>query len=203
QLMRAQTESKTFPAMPELKPADQVNNASEYAGRYLGADGRKIDLVAQGEKLFLVENGARAPLERHGEDSFLVHHKDWERYSLVFRRADESDPKSVVVEAGWGSLWFANAQYKGPKAFEYPKEWNSYDGHYRNENPWIGSLHVVIRKGKLMIDGETPLEPGEGGVFYLRDEEHSPEWIQFGDIVNGKAMKLKLSGEDLWRVETA
>ncbi|MGH9703439.1 MAG: serine hydrolase domain-containing protein, partial [Candidatus Acidiferrales bacterium] len=66
QLMRAQTESKTFPAIPELKPADQVKNASEYAGRYLGADGRKIDLVAHGEKLFLMENGARAPLEPHG-----------------------------------------------------------------------------------------------------------------------------------------
>jgi hypothetical protein len=36
--------------------------------------------------------------------------------------------------------------------------------------------------------------------FYLRDDDHSPEWIQFGEIVNGRCMRLKLSGEDLWRV---
>ena len=142
-------------------------------------------------------------MEPHGEDSFLVIHTDWERFSLVFGRADQKDPKSAVVEAGWGSEWFTNAQYKGPKTFEYPKEWDSYTGHYRNESAWIGSLHVVVRKGKLMIDGETPLEPGEGGSFHLGDEEHSPEWIRFGDVVNGKAMHAKLSGEDLWRVMTA
>jgi hypothetical protein len=30
-----------------------------------------------------------------------------------------------------------------------------------------------------------------------------PEWIQFGEVVNGRCMRLKLSGEDLWRVATA
>ncbi len=34
----------------------------------------------------------------------------------------------------------------------------------------------------------------------LRDEEHSPEWISFEQIVNGRCMRIKFSGEDLWRV---
>ena len=54
-----------------------------------------------------------------------------------------------------------------------------------------------------MMDGVVPLEAAEDGTFYLRDEEHSPEWVRFGEIVNGKAMRLKLSGEDLWRVIAA
>ena len=118
----------------------------------------------------------------------------------MFGRADNKDAKSAVVEVGWGNDWFANGKYSGAKKFEHPKEWSAYLGHYRNENPWIGSVRITLRKSQLMMDGVVPLEPGEGGIFHLRDEEHSPEWVHFGEIVNGKAMRLKLSGEDLWRV---
>jgi hypothetical protein len=132
-------------------------------------------------------------------DSFLVLHPDFERFLLVFERSNEKDPKSEVVAAGWGNDWFTNSQYKGPKTFDSPKEWGGYVGHYRNENPWIGSMHILLRKGKLMVDGVVPLE-ARGDVFYLRDEPESPEWIRFLDVVNGRAMHLKFSGEDLWRV---
>jgi len=33
--------------------------------------------------------------------------------------------------------------------------------------------------------------------------EYNPEWISFGEVVNGKCMRIKISGEDLWRVMTA
>ncbi len=112
------------------------------------------------------------------------------------------DPKSPVVEAGYGGEWFTNSKYTGPKTFEYPKEWEQFVGHYRNESPWVGSTRIVVFKGKLMADGVVGLEPGPHGVFILQDEEHSPEWIRFDDIVNGKCMHLKFSGEDLWRVMT-
>jgi hypothetical protein len=34
----------------------------------------------------------------------------------------------------------------------------------------------------------------------LRDEPDSPEWVSFSDIVNGRAMRMRLSGADLLRV---
>ena len=119
---------------------------------------------------------------------------------MAFGRADAKDPKSAVVEVGWGSDWFVKAQYKGPKTFDYPKGWNAYLGHYRNENNWIGSIRITMRKGVLMADGVTPLEEGKDGLFRMRSEEADREWIQFHDIVNGLAMRIKLSGEDLRRV---
>jgi hypothetical protein len=64
----------------------------------------------------------------------------------------------------------------------------------------VGSMRVVIRKGKLSADGVVPLEAGADGYFYFRDEAHSPEWVRFHDIVNEKAMRVKASGEDMWRV---
>ena len=47
------------------------------------------------------------------------------------------------------------------------------------------------------------LEKDERGVFYMKDEEHNPEWVSFGEVINGKCMRIKVSGEDLWRVITA
>jgi CubicO group peptidase (beta-lactamase class C family) len=200
-LMRAQRESKPLPPMPPPNPPAKVENAADYAGVYQSTDGRKLEFVAEGQSLFLLHQTNRVPLEGGG-NTFTVLHADFAHFPLVFGRADAKDPKSPVVEAGWGGDWFINSKYSGPKQFDSPKQWESYLGHYRNENPWIGSTRIVLRKGKLMMDGVIPLEPADGGIFNLRDEEYSPEWIRFADVVNGKAMRLKLSGEDLWRVMT-
>ena len=37
----------------------------------------------------------------------------------------------------------------------------------------------------------------------MRDDPANTDWIRFGEIVNGKCMRLKYSGEDLWRVASA
>jgi hypothetical protein len=60
----------------------------------------------------------------------------------------------------------------------------------------------VILKGRLMLDGVTTLEPA-GDLFRMRDEPANAEWIRFGEVVNGKCMRLKYSGVDLWRVASA
>jgi D-alanyl-D-alanine carboxypeptidase len=203
QLMRAQRASTSFPAPPLVDSAMEIKNASDYAAKYQSSEGRRFEIVASGKSLWLLSQGARVALERAQGDTFTVAHPDFQRFALVFGRADRKDLKSPVVEAGYGGEWFTNSKYTGPKTFEYPKEWEQFVGHYRNESPWVGSTRIVVFKGKLMADGVVGLEPGPDGVFILQDEEHSPEWIRFGEIVNGKCMHAKFSGEDLWRVMTA
>jgi len=202
QLMCAHRHGNPLPAAPPPSPPSKVEKAGDYAGAYQSEDGRELEFVAEGQKLFLLHQGTRVSLETAGGDSFNVPHPAFERFQLIFGRADAKDPKSAVVEVGWGNDWYTNSKYLGPKKFDYPKEWESYLGHYRNENPWIGSTRIILRKGKLMADGLVPLDAGEGGIFHLRDEPNSPEWIRFGSIVNGRAMRLKFSGEDMWRVMT-
>jgi hypothetical protein len=107
-----------------------------------------------------------------------------------------------VVEVSWGDAWYTNSAYDGPREFKVPDAWRSYVGHYRTEDPWTGSLRVVLLKGKLMLDGITPLE-ADGKMFRLRDQPSNTEWILFGEVVNGKCMRLKYSGVDLWRVAVA
>jgi CubicO group peptidase (beta-lactamase class C family) len=203
QLMRATRESKSLPVAPAPNPAAVVKNSGNYVGAYGNEEGRKLEFVAEGDSLFLLHRNRRVQLESAGGDIFTVVHPDFERFLLVFGRSHTDDPKSPIAEVSWGSEWFTNSNYSGPKKFDYPKEWDTYLGHYRNENPWVGSVHVILRKGKLMIDGLAPLEASENGTFHLRDEDPSPEWIHFADVVGGHAMRIKFSGEDLWRVTAA
>lgn len=203
QLMRAQKEKKVLPNIPAPNPALRVTNAADYVGTYTQAGGSgKLDIQHEGEKLFISSAKGRFALQPAGApDAFVVADGGKSIFPLVFGRANPKEQKSAVVELGWGSDWYTTSRYDGPKQFSAPKDWQSYVGHYRNENPWIGSMHIVLRKGQLLIEGLTPLELN-GDRFSLRDLPHSPEWIQFGEVVNGRCMRLKFSGEDLWRVAT-
>ncbi len=203
QLMRARRTGKDPTEVHVPESAVRVQNPQAFVGVYTQPSGRRLSVVAEGDALYLQTDGNRIALESTGEsDRFLVAHPDFDRFLLIFGRRNPRDPNSAVTEVAWGSEWYAGAAYEGPREFTTPREWDSYIGHYRNENPWVGSTRILARKGRLWMDGVIPLE-AHGERFYLRDEEHSPEWVSFADPVNGRCMRLKFSGQDLWRVETA
>jgi hypothetical protein len=114
---------------------------------------------------------------------------------------ENPESSGPVVDVSWGDAWYAGSAYDDPRQFDVPAEWRSYVGHYRNESLWIGSYRIVLRKGALSLNGVIPLEL-DGELFRLRDKSSNTEWIRFGEVVNGKCMRIKLSGQDLWRVAT-
>ncbi len=201
QLMRARRKGVALPAMPEADDPVRVKNAAEYAGTYaLHGSQRTQQVVAEGENLFVIHEGARVPLERLADaDRFAARHPALDLFAFVFGRKDPEDPASAVAELSWGGDWYRNGNYSGPEVFDYPEAWDAYVGHYHNENPWIWSYRIVMLKGRLMMDGTIPLE-ADGDLFRLRDDPFNAEWIRFGEVVNGKCMRIRLSGSDLWRV---
>jgi len=128
-----------------------------------------------------------------------VLHEDFAHYALLFTRGG-TDGKGPVLEAGWGEQWYAAPAYQGAREFAAPPQWAQLAGHYRTEDPWVGSVRVVLRRGRLWMNGITPLEPAADGRFYLRDEPTSPECLSFSDFVNGQPMLLHFSGYVLQRV---
>ena len=204
-LMRACREGAALPDVPARKPSLYVESPADYAGHYAGtgtgAGGRALDIVADGDRLFLIHKDVRVPLESaiEPEDAFIAQHPDFAHYPLLFGRTGTGG-KGPAVEVGWGEEWFVTTRYSGPRAFIVPEEWHRYPGHYRNEDAWIGSNRIDLRRGKLWLNGTVPLEPAADGRFYLRDEPASPEWVSFSDFANGKAMRMRLSGADLARV---
>jgi CubicO group peptidase (beta-lactamase class C family) len=188
-LFNASSAGKQLPDMPPPPPSPfEVKNAADYAGTFTSAEGKKLELLAEGERLFLTHRGRRIGLQRAGGDRFLVQHPDFELFLLGFARENQQ-----VTEAFHGSDWYTGEKYKGPKTFETKKEWEGFTGHYQNDSPWYGDTRIVLRKGQLFVDGVQPLIPRADGKFGLGDPE-GPDWISFESIVDGRAMRMSLSG---------
>jgi hypothetical protein len=201
-LMRAVREGKPLPAVPAPAPSWRVEGAAAYAGRYANAAGsRTLEVVASGDRLELLHRGQRVTLEPSlgAPDAFNVLHEDFALFPLLFGRASAA-PGAPVVSASFGEHCHFGSAYAGPRTFDTPAAWSAYPGEYRNEDPWIGSRRIVIREGRLWMDGLIPLEPAADGKFFLRDEPDSPEWVSFREAADGKSVAMMLSGLYLTRV---
>jgi hypothetical protein len=195
--MNASLSGKTLPAAPPPPPSPtEVKNAAEYAGVFTSPDNKTLELIAETDKLVLSYQRKRIVLERAGRDLFLVKDPNFETYLLGFVR-----DKGKVTEAYYGSDWYAGANYSGPNTFLFTKEFESYVGHYSNDSPWYGDTRIVLRKGKLYAEGVQPLVARADGKFGLGETE-APDWISFESIVDGRAMRLNLSGVIFRRVFT-
>jgi CubicO group peptidase (beta-lactamase class C family) len=189
ELFNASADGKALPeAPPPPPPPDEVKNAADYVGTYTTLDGKKIELVAEGNKLVLVHANRRVALERVGGDRFVVKHPDFDTFMLGFVRENQQ-----VTQAYHGANWYLGEKYTGPKTFETRKEWEGFVGHYVNDSPWYGDTRIVMRKGQLLVEGVQPLVPRGDGKFGLGDPD-GPDWITFETIVDGRAMRLNLSG---------
>ena len=203
ELMRARRKGAALPEMPEPDVATTVKNAAEFAGKYRGDKGSLE--VRRRRRAALRREGRRARSARAARRSQPVRGAPPEVRPLRVRiRAQGSAGRrrarsSRSAGAGTGT---ATTVTTGRIKFDYPKAWDGYAGHYRNESPWIGSLRIFVLKGRLTLDGVAPLE-ADGDLFRLRDNPYNTEWIRFGELVNGRCMRIRLSGSDLWRVAAA
>jgi len=142
-----------------------------------------------------VHGGKRIPVEVATGETY-VNHPDFELFPFYFEREKKEGGRAISV--GHGARWWAR---ENPRTFEVPDAWRAFEGHYRNSDPWVGSARVTIRQGKLWIGGTAALRQVDANTFRFAEPEHNPEWVQFLDVVNGKARRVKFSGYDLWRVE--
>jgi CubicO group peptidase (beta-lactamase class C family) len=211
-LMRAANESRLLPQAPEPDDPAKIKNAADYVGEYKTETGKSLTVTASGETLHATMGSNVYDMQMAFPDAFVLlpsgaglssDEIDRPHFLLTFGRADEKDPKSVVVEAAFGSEAYYSNKYAGQRSFTIKAGYEKLTGHYRNDDPWIGSTRVVLRKGKLWLDGIGPLEESKSDpmLFHLRDEPASPEVLRFMHIVDGHARMIKISGDTLWRLE--
>jgi CubicO group peptidase (beta-lactamase class C family) len=195
-LLNAERAGRELPAPPPPPPPpDEVKNASDYAGTYTELGGRLLVLRAEGNRLLLTGQGRAVALERSGgPDSFIAKHPDFDRFRLVFTREGER-----VTELGHGPDWYTNSNYKGQRAYQYPQAWDAYVGRYRHESAWYGSTRVVLRRGKLWLEGEQELVPLPDGSFSLGPPEETAERIRFLDADGGRALRMNVSSTIYYR----
>jgi hypothetical protein len=199
ELFNASLAGQSLPDAPPPAPAvDEVKNATDYAGVFTSpVSTKKLEFVAEGNKLVLVQNGRRIAMQRLSGDRFLIKQAPLDRFVLAFAR-----DKVKVTEVVHGSDWYVNDTYNGPRSFETPKQWEGFVGHYHNDSPWYGDTVVRLRKGQLYLDGAQVLKPRADGKFGFDDPE-GPDWVIFESIVDGRAMVLNFSGIKYRRMFTS
>jgi D-alanyl-D-alanine carboxypeptidase len=200
-LLRAVRRAQPLPPLPERPDPTRIQNASEYAGSY-STDEKTLLLVAQEDQLFLTYRGRNILLELCAPDVFYVPHSDFALYYLRFGRDN-----AQVVEAFYGSDWYANQRYTGPTTFLYPPAWEAYPGHYRSHSPGISNFRIVLRKGELAVVApwwidEQVLIPVAEEEFRVGSDEVSPDHISFSAIVNDQAQKMTFAGAAYYRTFT-
>lgn len=205
QLLQRDTGRKA-PAAPPADEAAVVADAPGYAGRYQSADGKSLEVIAEGERLLLLSDGARIPMQHLKEDQFIAEHSRFALFPLIFGRASASaaakpaGAPAAVIELGYGPDWYAHERYTGSRNPAAAPELAPYPGVYYSENPWIGTIRIVIRRAQLWIDGTIPLSRLGDDLFRLADEPSSPETAEFRQVIDGRAHIVFVGGNLLRRV---
>jgi CubicO group peptidase (beta-lactamase class C family) len=182
------------PAIPDVS---LIENAADYTGVYASPAGEQVEVKAAGKRMELVTGGETNPLEAAGGDTFVSTGAGYILFPILFGRSNDKR----VVELSYGSEWYFNEHYSGPKEFPTPPDLGGFTGYYRADSAWVGTVQIVMRKGQLWLDGAAPLEREGGNLFRVAGGPVAIERAEFRRIVDGRARILNLSGVDLWRIE--
>ena len=220
-LVRAEREAQPLPPPPAIANPLEVDNAADYAGAFTDGNRRRLEFVVEGKQLFLADQGKRIPLQHTAGDNFISTIEGvFADHTFIFGRTRAESAKSgtqpatasgagngdsykksgPVVEVSYGSDWYVNAKYSGPRSFTAPKEYGAFAGRYRSESAWGGDALAYMLKGQLMLDGQTLHRIG-GSLFRMGDEEWMPDTAEFLCVFEGKPRILRIAGMDFWRVE--
>ena len=202
ELMRANRQHKALPPAPQTDLPTRVENASDYQGLFTSSDGRKLAFASEVIRCSCFMKASAWRSRRRGR--LIV---SWHRIqrSAALRWSLAASSRCKAARCGrrsqLGGDWYTNGSYTGPKQFDYPKEWDSYVGHYRNESPWISSTRVVIVKGKLTLDGSRRSRPTASSSACAANLA-TPS--TFGSARRERQMHApEVLREDLWRTPAA
>lgn len=147
------------------------------------------------------------PLQRIGVDAFRVAGDSDDISPYIFTRANGKD-EGEVVEVSHGADWYVTSRYSG-QAGPVGPIYASYVGHYVYPGPEGPDYRIYIRDGELVGVGDWAEEqyvekftPLGTDTFRIGEEPFSPERAYFDSIVEGRALRLMISGVPLYRRDT-
>ncbi|MGH7736609.1 MAG: serine hydrolase domain-containing protein [Candidatus Tyrphobacter sp.] len=192
-VLRAQSEGRALPAPPPAPDPALTPNGQEYSGTYTARDGSSFAVDGVPGRAVMVDRGRSYVLYPRGDDLFWSSDPRYALFLLHFGR----NASRHVDEATYGSEWFGNERYFGPRSWSYPRAWNEYVGRY--ENSFWGSpsvTRVLVVKGTLTFDGLEPLRPRGGGSFSI-----GPDTVRFDALAAGKMQRMRIDDITMYRVD--
>ena len=193
QVLRAVRAGTRLPPMPDPLAFRRIAKPGDYAGRYVAADGRVLEVRAAATGLELVAGGARGRLEPAGTDSLGTDHPAWAVHLLQFEREHDR-----VVRLWWGGLLFGRDQAL-PQPAGAPGLL-PLEGRYVAHDPWSGTADVFARGDTLVLEGAGPITLRPGGYWSPREDTGGIDRYWFEAPVGGRPSRLVFSGLDLTRI---
>ena len=208
-VVRASVTDLPLPDVWAPLEATSIPDAESFVGEFVDPSGGaplRVRADADGLRISIGEASGRLeryPLTADAGDQFLVVHPELERFPLRFGRGAEGR----AVEVFHGDRWFRGAGYDGNEPGRVPEPWLAYPGLYRNDDPWMPTLRVVLRKGRLALQfpvelgdeaGDVELQPLEDGWF-AAGEEWEPRRIRFDRLVDDRAVVAEFNGGRWYR----
>jgi CubicO group peptidase (beta-lactamase class C family) len=207
--VRACTTDTQIPEVWAPPEPTSIPGAEAFVGEYVDPEGGDVLSVrtdADGLRITIGEASGRLerdPLTADAGNQFLVVHPNLERFPVRFARGSDG----LAREAFYGDRWFRGERYDGDPPERAPQEWQAYTGLYRTDDPWMPTLRVVLRKGRLALQfpvelsdeaGEAELQPLEDGWF-AAGEPWEPRRIRFDRLVEGKAVVAEFNAGRWYR----
>lgn len=192
-VLRAQQLGEAIPQPPPPPDPARVASAGAYTGRYASPSGSTFSVTSAGDHLSMIDRGTSYGLYPRGTDLFWSSDPQYAFFLIAFER----NAQHHVDEATYGSEWFGNALYKGPRSWSYPQRWNAYVGRY--ENSFWGSpviTRVLVVKGVLTFDGLQPLTPRPDGTF-----ASGSDVVRFDTFAAGKAQRMVIDDYRMYRID--
>lgn len=178
---------RPLPSPPSL--VVPLHNPGAYIGHYAGPAGSFE--VGAGSPLTIVANGESAALQPWGGEIFRTTHPVFREFSILFERKGGS-----VAGASWGPASYARG---GQAAAKSNPELARLAGRYVNDSPWLGTIRVVERGGRLWLGTEVRMEPIGRDLWRAGDERWSPERGSFTDFIGSRPQTFIFSGEKFFR----
>jgi hypothetical protein len=192
-VLHAQDVGSPIPAPPGPADPAVVEHALDFAGTYRAADGASLAVAAGGNGLVLRDGAATYRLYPRGDDQFWTDDPRFARFLLAFYR----DKEKAVTDFTAGPEQFVNAAYRGPSSFSYPAWYDTLVGRY--ETALWGDLsvtRVIEVKGRLTLDGTTPLADQGNGTFKV-----GSSIVRFDHVFDGRAQRMWFDGVDAERID--
>ena len=190
-LMRAVRAGAPLPAPPDPLAPYRVKDAAAYAGVYRAGD-LAITLV-EGPGGLRLESGRKVGrLTPHGPDRLVTDHPELSGFELDAVRRD-----GQVVALWWGETLLSRGSPSPPPAT--PDALRALAGAYLNRDPWVGGARVLARGDSLWVDGVGRLVE-RAGWWSVEKDPGGVERLRFDGMLNGRAQRLNVSGDDLLRI---
>ena len=191
-LIRALAAGTALPDAPEAAALPPVAEPGNFTGRWVWPGGVAMTIEERAGGLVVSTAGATARLRPDGPRSFRTD------YPLI--RTDRLDFEGESGRAE--RLWWGSALLGRDAAVPQPPsdpKLAALAGRYMSNDPWVGSVVVLARGQKLLVEGFGELAPHADGSWRFTDPELAAERAWFDARVNGQAQRLSLSGEPMIR----